>query len=326
MSLEVGAVINEQYTVIEHIGRGGMADVWSARDLKLNRMVAVKTIAHGLSQEVDSVGLFQQEAQTIAQMEHPHILPIHDFGDHEGKLYIVMRYITGGSLEDKLHSGPVDAETTLRIAEAVAMALDYAHDNSVIHLDLKPPNILLDSVGSPYLADFGLATVLDPEGRLGVGERQKLSRRGQVLQLRGRGLQEVATGRHVVEQIADRNRGALGSRARAVLRNLSALHAHQGSRVVLHTLGLERHLRYGRDGRQRLAPEAERANALVACRSKHRAASPRLMPHPSSITCTSVLPASLRITSREDAPASSAFSRSSFATEAGRWTTSPAAI
>ncbi len=165
MSLEVGAVINEQYKVIEHIGRGGMADVWSARDTRLRRLVAIKTIAAGLAPEADPVSLFEKEAQTIAQMEHPHILPIYDFGEYDSKLYIVMRYITGGSLEDKLHSGSVDAETTLRIAEAVAMALDYAHENSVIHLDLKPPNILLDSTGSPYLADFGLATVLDPEGR-----------------------------------------------------------------------------------------------------------------------------------------------------------------
>jgi serine/threonine protein kinase len=165
MSLEVGAVINEQYKIVEHIGRGGMADVWSARDTRLRRLVAIKTIAAGLAPEADPVTLFEQEARTIARMEHPHILPIHDFGDHEGKLYIVMRYITGGSLEDRLRNGPIDARTTLRITESVARALDYAHENNVIHLDLKPPNILLDSAGSPYLADFGLATVLDPEGR-----------------------------------------------------------------------------------------------------------------------------------------------------------------
>jgi hypothetical protein len=162
--MEIGTVIGEQYTIVEHIGRGGMADVWSARDARLRRMVAIKTIAVGLTQEIDLVGMFRSEAQTIAQMEHPHILPIYDFGEHAGKLYIVMRFVTGGSLE-RLITGPMSPPEVLRIGEAIASALDYAHQNNIIHLDLKPPNILMDSIGSPYLADFGLATVLDREGR-----------------------------------------------------------------------------------------------------------------------------------------------------------------
>ena len=162
--MEVGVEIN-QYSVIEHIGRGGMADVWSARDTRLNRMVAIKTIAHGLSQDVDPVALFEREAQTIAQMEHPHILPIYDFGEYSGSLYIVMRYVTGGSLEDLLEERPMTLNETVRMGLAIAQALDHAHRNNVVHLDLKPPNILLDSSHSPYLADFGLATMLDPQGR-----------------------------------------------------------------------------------------------------------------------------------------------------------------
>lgn len=163
--MDIGALINNQYEVIEHIGRGGMADVWSARDQRLRRMVAIKTIAAGLSQDVDPVTLFEKEAQTIAQMEHPHILPIYDFGEYDNSLYIVMRYVTGGSLEGELQDGPMEMDDIVRLGDAVAKALDYAHSNNVIHLDLKPPNILLDSGGSPYLADFGLATVLDKQGR-----------------------------------------------------------------------------------------------------------------------------------------------------------------
>jgi len=162
--MDVGVQIN-QYKVVEHIGRGGMADVWSARDIRLNRMVAIKTIAHGLSQDVDPISMFKQEAQTIAQMEHPHILPIYDFGEFEGQLYIVMRYVAGGSLEDMLRRGPLPLDEALRMGRAVAEALDYAHSSKVVHLDLKPPNVLLDSHSSPYLADFGLATVLDLEGK-----------------------------------------------------------------------------------------------------------------------------------------------------------------
>ncbi len=163
--MEVGVVIKEQYNVVEHIGRGGMADVWSARDTRLNRMVAIKTIAHGLSQDVDPVALFEREAQTIAQIEHPHILPIYDFGSYKNSLYIVMRFVTGGSLEDTLEGGALPINEALRMGQAVAQALDHAHAEGVIHLDLKPPNILLDSSNSPYLADFGLATVLDAQGR-----------------------------------------------------------------------------------------------------------------------------------------------------------------
>jgi len=153
------------YRVIEHIGRGGMADVWSARDKRLNRTVAIKTVARDLSHDMNPVKLFEREAQTIANLEHPHILPIYEFGDYDGQLYIVMRYVSGGSLEDVLEEGPLPPTEVMRLSRAVAQALDYAHENKVVHLDLKPSNILLDSYQLPYLADFGLATVMGPEGR-----------------------------------------------------------------------------------------------------------------------------------------------------------------
>ncbi|MEO8607248.1 MAG: serine/threonine-protein kinase [Chloroflexota bacterium] len=162
--MDVGVEFN-QYRVVEHIGRGGMADVWSARDKRLNRTVAIKTIVRDMTQDAEPTKLFEREAQTIAQLEHPHILPIYDFGDFEAQLYIVMRYVTGGSLEDLLSAGPMGTADVLRLSKAIAGALDYAHSNHVIHLDLKPSNILMDSNQSPYLADFGLATVLGPEGR-----------------------------------------------------------------------------------------------------------------------------------------------------------------
>ena len=163
--VDVGTQIN-QYRVIEHIGRGGMADVWSARDESLGRMVAVKTIARNLTSDADPIALFEREAKTIANLEHPHILPIFGFGERDGKLYIIMRFVTGGSLEDKLRSGgAMTYEDTITIGRAVADALEYAHTQHIVHLDLKPPNILLDSQGAPYLADFGLATALDPQGR-----------------------------------------------------------------------------------------------------------------------------------------------------------------
>ena len=153
------------YRVIEHIGRGGMADVWSARDQTLNRTVAVKTVARDLSHDINPLKLFEREAQTIANLEHPHILPIYEFGEYDNQLYIVMRYVSGGSLEDMLEEGPLPPPEVLRLGRAVAQALDYAHESKVVHLDLKPSNILLDSYQLPYLADFGLAAAIGPEGR-----------------------------------------------------------------------------------------------------------------------------------------------------------------
>ncbi len=162
--MDVGVEFSH-YRIIEHIGRGGMADVWSARDKQLNRTVAVKTVARDLSQDLNPIKLFEREAKTIAGLEHPHILPIYEFGEYSGQLYIVMRYVSGGSLEDLLEEGPLPTDEVMRLARSIAQALDYAHSNKIIHLDLKPSNILLDSYHLPYLADFGLAAVLDPQGR-----------------------------------------------------------------------------------------------------------------------------------------------------------------
>lgn len=162
--MEVGNEFSH-YRVLEHIGRGGMADVWSARDKRLNRTVAIKTIAPNLGHAFDPLTLFEREAKTIAGLEHPHILPIYEFGDLDNQLYIVMRYVSGGSLEDLVEEGPLSLQDFLRYARSIAQALEYAHNSHVVHLDLKPSNILLDSYQQPYLGDFGLAAVLGPEGR-----------------------------------------------------------------------------------------------------------------------------------------------------------------
>lgn len=161
--MEIGAQI-EHYVIMDHIGRGGMADVWSARDTRLKRMIAIKTIGRNLADEADYLARFEQEAQTIAELEHPHILPIYGFGDIDNQLYIVMRYVSGGTLFDRLVDGPLPTDEIMRVGHALASALDYAHRRNVVHLDLKPLNVLVDSQEIPYLADFGLAMRVGPEG------------------------------------------------------------------------------------------------------------------------------------------------------------------
>ncbi len=149
-----------QYTIVEHIGRGGMADVWSAHDERLQRTVAIKTITPNLIDE-RTRSQFEHEARIIAALEHSNILPIYDFGEFERQLYIVMRYVPGGSLLDWIiDRGWLPNDEVVRIGDAVSQALDRAHRDKIVHRDLKPANVLLDRFGTPYLADFGLAAVI----------------------------------------------------------------------------------------------------------------------------------------------------------------------
>ncbi len=164
--MQVGDQIGH-YTIVEHIGRGGMADVWSARDERLRRTVAIKTIAANLTDPRARVS-FEQEAQTIAALEHPNILPVYDFGEFERQLYIVMRYIAGGSLLDRLIEGPLPDSEVIRMGEALAHALARAHAEQVVHRDLKPANVLIDQFEIPYLADFGLASMAGASGDEGI--------------------------------------------------------------------------------------------------------------------------------------------------------------
>src|SRR2546430_2454946 len=161
----------EHYVVIEKIGQGGQAAVWSAYDERLKRTVAIKTI--GLSQfsgdadtqpagasSLTNPDKFREEAQIIAALEHPNILPVYAFGQEGDWLYIVMRYMAAGSLKDLLKREPIKPESLIKLMEPLAGALDLAHQNNIIHRDLKSANILLDAHHHPYLADFGLSMTM----------------------------------------------------------------------------------------------------------------------------------------------------------------------
>jgi serine/threonine protein kinase/formylglycine-generating enzyme required for sulfatase activity len=165
MSELVGARLG-QYEIVEKIGSGGMATVYKARQPSLDRFVAVKVLHRG--QDPHFAGRFKREARAIAQLQHPNILPIHDYGDEDGKLYLVMQYVDGGVTLDRSLARPAPADETLRIAGHVLAALHYAHDHGIVHRDIKPGNILLPAPRWPLLADFGIAKLLGENDGLTV--------------------------------------------------------------------------------------------------------------------------------------------------------------
>ncbi len=151
------------YDVLEEIGRGGMGVVYRAYARRLGRYVAVKMMTAGLHASEADIVRFQNEAMLAARLEHPHIVPVYDAGEHEGNLYFVMALVEGRGLGDLIdersHLQRADAalETGVRALALAARALDFAHQRGIVHRDVKPDNILVDADGAPHLTDFGIA-------------------------------------------------------------------------------------------------------------------------------------------------------------------------
>ncbi|MGQ0603817.1 MAG: SUMF1/EgtB/PvdO family nonheme iron enzyme [Anaerolineales bacterium] len=166
----VGRELNG-YTIVELIGSGSMADVFLARQPSMNRWVAIKVLSHTLASDTQFVARFKQEAQIVAALEHPHILPVIDYGEVDDVPYLVMRYVSGGTLQDLLHKGPLPPNDVLRYLTEIGQGLDYAHSLGVVHRDIKPKNILLDTRGNAFISDFGLAKIVRGGGltHSGVG-------------------------------------------------------------------------------------------------------------------------------------------------------------
>ncbi len=149
------------YDLMDEIGRGGMATVYRARQRSINRIVAVKVLPPVLMHDPAFYERFTREVDIISHLEHPHILPIYDYGEAEGIPYIAMRYLAGGSMAQVIRRGLPDFAWLIKPLDQIALALDYAHQQGIIHRDLKPGNILLDERNNAYLTDFGIARVLD---------------------------------------------------------------------------------------------------------------------------------------------------------------------
>lgn len=155
-----------QYQITEMLGKGGMATVYKATQTTINRTVAIKVLPRALMHDDTFMQRFRREAEVVARLEHFHILPMYDYGEYDGMPYIVMRFLEGGSLQERVREGPLSWDQVVHILFQVADALDYAHSRGVIHRDIKPSNIMLDAQGNAYLTDFGIAKVSEGTAHL----------------------------------------------------------------------------------------------------------------------------------------------------------------
>ena len=154
----VQRILDQRYELEELIGGGGMADVYKARDCLLNRPVAVKILHDEFKQDKEFVDKFQREAQAAARLSHPNIVNIYDVGVADGDHYIVMEYVPGRTLKDRIRQeGHLSVSESLRVAREIAEALAHAHANNLVHCDIKPHNILMMADGHAKVADFGIA-------------------------------------------------------------------------------------------------------------------------------------------------------------------------
>lgn len=160
--MDAGHLLADRYELVSHIARGGMADVWEARDRALNRRVAVKVLHAQFSNDESFVRRFRREAQAAANLSHPNIVSIYDWGQEGATYFIVMELIEGRSLRDILRSeGPLLPRRATEIAAEVAAALAVAHHAGLVHRDVKPGNILITGDGTVKVTDFGIARAWD---------------------------------------------------------------------------------------------------------------------------------------------------------------------
>ena len=161
------------YELLEEIARGGMGIVYRARQVSLNRMVAIKMIRSGDVAEEDEIRRFQAEAESAACLQHPHIVGIHEVGQWEGQYYFSMEYVSGVSLAQLARQGPRPPKQVAQYVRQIAEAIDFAHRHGVLHRDIKPSNVIIDERDQARVTDFGLAKRIETD--------QKLTQTGQIL-------------------------------------------------------------------------------------------------------------------------------------------------
>ena len=147
------------YRIVEQLGQGGMATVYKAFHAALDRYVAIKALHPAFGEDPNFEARFQREARLVAKLEHPHIVPVYDYAEHEGRPYLVMKFIEGETLKARIGRGPLTSAEITNVVDSVGSALAYAHQQGILHRDIKPSNVLLATDGHMWLADFGLARI-----------------------------------------------------------------------------------------------------------------------------------------------------------------------
>ena len=156
--LKEGMIVGERYEIISRIGSGGMADVYKAKDHKLNRLVAVKVMKAEFSQDKGFISKFRKEAQAAAGLAHPNVVNVYDVGEDNGIYYIVMELVQGITLKDYItRKGKLSVREATSIAIQVSLGLEAAHKSNIVHRDVKPQNIIISVDGKVKLSDFGIA-------------------------------------------------------------------------------------------------------------------------------------------------------------------------
>jgi Tol biopolymer transport system component len=168
MALSPGTKLGP-YEIQSPLGAGGMGEVYRARDTRLGRDVAIKVLPEALAKDADRLLRFEQEARTIATLNHPNILGIHDVGAHDGAPFLVSECFEGQTLRQKLNSGPLPVRLAVEYALGIAQGLAAAHDKGIVHRDLKPENVFVTRDGRVKVLDFGLAKLVRPEERHEIG-------------------------------------------------------------------------------------------------------------------------------------------------------------
>src|SRR5713226_7444880 len=151
------------YEILLPIGAGGMGEVFRSRDTRLGREVAIKVLPESLAQDADRLRRFEQEARTIATLNHPNILGIHDIGTHDGAPFLVSELLEGQTLREKLEAWPLPVRRAIEYALGIAQGLAAAHEKGIVHRDLKPENVFITRDGRVKVLDFGLAKLASPE-------------------------------------------------------------------------------------------------------------------------------------------------------------------
>jgi serine/threonine protein kinase len=162
MTLNSGTKLGP-YEIQSQLGAGGMGEVYRARDTRLGRDVAIKVLPEALAKDADRLRRFEQEARTIAALNHPNILGIHDIGTHDGAPFLVSELLEGKTLRETLEAGALPVRRAIEYALGIAHGLAAAHDKGIVHRDLKPDNVFITRDGRVKVLDFGLAKLLRPE-------------------------------------------------------------------------------------------------------------------------------------------------------------------